>query len=188
MEDPAQSLRYFCTTFLEGQLGDKPSVSDCASTSEKKEKVALSIETESKTSRKRKSEVGSSRLLDNPEDENTSHLANADNVAAVVENQETSNQDLQELCLTAGSSSEVDKPPIAGDLNLNSSVVNLGSCSSVEFEQREGVPGVSYVSADGGHAGWTPVHQCRRGLVDGNLIIIVTWILTQRILLFQGLL
>ena len=112
---------------------------------------------------KRKSEVGSSRLLDNPEDENTSNLANADNVAAVVENQETSDQDIQELCLTAGSSSEVDKPPIAGDLNLNSSVVNLGSCSSVEFEQRGGVPGVSYVSADGGLAGWTPVRQCRRG-------------------------
>ena len=48
-------------------------------------------------------------------------LANADHVAAVVENQETSND--QELCLTAGSSSEVDIPPITGGLNPNSSLV-----------------------------------------------------------------
>ena len=123
------------------------------STSEKKEKVALSIETEFSK--------GNQKLvvLDFWIIPKTSNLAN---VVAVVANQETSNQDIQELCLTAGSSSEVDKPPIAGDLNPNSSVVNLGSCSSVEFEQRERVPGLSYVSEDGGLAGWTPFRQCRR--------------------------
>ena len=42
-------------------------------------------------------------------------------------------------------------------------MVNLGSCSTVEFEQRDGVLGVSYVSEDGGLAVWTPVRQCRRG-------------------------
>ena len=40
--------------------------------------------------------------------------------------------------------------------------VDLAQCDSVTYEEREGIPGVQYIT-DNHEEGWTPVRQLRRG-------------------------
>uniref|UniRef100_A0A1X7UC51 Uncharacterized protein n=1 Tax=Amphimedon queenslandica TaxID=400682 RepID=A0A1X7UC51_AMPQE len=87
--------------------------------------------------KRRKSREGSTGLKDNPvklDQENTAAIADSDHV--------DTNGDI------AASESSTSK-------------IDLCSCDSVVFEERNGVPGVNY-EVDG-KAGWIPVREHRRG-------------------------